>query len=169
MALDLRVVEEDAQRWWHSFWAEGLIELHSEDGTADLVQQNYHYFLYLMATTSRGKFAPKFNGMLWNTGGDLRMWGAQHWFTNLGCYYHAIPATGRFDLMDPMYDMYSAMLGSCTEAACQQWGSTGLYIPETVYFDGIEKLPDPIAAEMQELYLLEKPWEKRSVEFARFA
>jgi hypothetical protein len=32
-----------------------------------------------MASSSRGKFPPKFNGMLWNTGGDLRSWGAQHW------------------------------------------------------------------------------------------
>ena len=165
----LRAFEEEAQIWWHAFWAEGVVELHSEDGTADFVQQGYQYFLYLMAATSRGKFAPKFNGMLWNTGGDLRMWGAQHWFTNLGCYYHALPTTGRFDLMDSMYDMYSAMLGSCGEAAVQQWGSRGLYIPETVYFDGLEKLPDPIAAEMRELYLLRKPWEQRSVEFARFA
>ncbi len=53
--------------------------------------------------SSRGKFPPKFNGMIWNTGGDLRTWGAQHWFANLSCYYEALPASGRLELMDPMF------------------------------------------------------------------
>jgi hypothetical protein len=44
-----------------------------------------------------------------------------------------------------------------------------MYIPETTYFDGLEKLPDDIAAEMQELYLLRKPWEQRSARFMEFA
>jgi hypothetical protein len=162
-------LEQESQQWWHDFWSRGHIQLHSEDGTAEFVQENYHYFLYLMAATSRGKLPPKFNGMLWNTGGDLRMWGAQHWFINLSCYYEALPATGRFELMDPMYDMYSGMYDSCVQAARQQWGSEGLYIPETVFFDGLEELPTSIADEMRELYLLQKPWEQRSREFMEYA
>lgn len=162
-------LERQSQEWWHAFWAQGALELHSDDGTAEFVQQNYHYFLYLMAATSRGKFPPKFNGMLWNTGGDLRMWGAQHWFTNLSCYYNALPATGRFDLMDSMFEMYSAMFETSGRAARQQWGSSGIYIPETVYFDGLEELPEAIAAEMLQLYLLQKPWEQRSSTFMDFA
>ncbi len=158
-----------SQQWWHAFWAKGALELHSQDGAADFVQQNYHYYLYLMAATSRGKFPPKFNGMLWNTAGDLRMWGAQHWFTNLSCYYLALPATGRFDLMDPFFEMYSAMFAACAQAARQQWGSEGIYIPETTYFDGLEELPEAIAAEMRPLYLLQKPWDQRSGAFMEFA
>lgn len=65
-ATELR---RQSQNWWHAFWERGVLELHSEDGAAEFVQQNYHYFLYLMAATSQGKFPPKFNGMLWNTGG----------------------------------------------------------------------------------------------------
>ncbi|HEY1339962.1 MAG TPA: hypothetical protein VGF59_20760 [Bryobacteraceae bacterium] len=122
-----------------------------------------------MAASSRGRFPPKFNGMLWNTAGDLRTWGAQHWFANLSCYYEAIPATGRWELMDPMFDMYSGMFENCSTAARQQWGSQGMYIPETSYFDGLEKLPDDIAAEMRQLYLLQKPWEQRSAAFMRYA
>jgi len=44
-----------------------------------------------------------------------------------------------------------------------------MYIPETVYFDGLEKLPDDIASDMQALYLLQKPWEQRSARFREFA
>jgi hypothetical protein len=159
---------QESQDWWRTFWSRSFVQLHNGDGVADFVQQNYHYFLYLMAATSRGKLPPKFNGMLWNTGGDQRAWGSQHWFMNLSCYYEALPATGRFELMDPMYDMYSGMLDSCGRAARQQWGSQGIYIPETVHFDGLEELPETIATEMRELYLLQRPWEQRSEQFQQF-
>jgi hypothetical protein len=159
----------ESQDWWRTFWSRSFVQLHSEDGTADFVQQNYHYFLYLMAATSRGKLPVKFNGMLWNTGGDQRAWGSQHWFMNLSCYYEALPATGRFELMDPMFDMYSGMLNACERAARQQWGAQGIYIPETVFFDGLEELPEAIATEMRELYLLQKPWEQHSEQFHEFA
>ena len=61
-----------------------------------------------------------------------------------------------------MFDMYCGMYDASATAARQQWGSQGIYIPETTYFNGLEKLPDDIAAEMQDLYLLRKPWEQRS-------
>lgn len=162
-------LQRETAEWWHNFWSRSSVSLHSEDGAADYVQQNYHYFLYLMGASSRGKFPPKFNGMLWSTGGDLRTWGGQHWFANLSCYYEALFASNRLELMDPMYDMYSGMFDRCALAARQEWGSQGVYIPETVYFDGLEKLPDAIAAEMRALYLRQKPWEQRSKEFMEYA
>ncbi|HMJ61938.1 MAG TPA: hypothetical protein VK493_09260, partial [Bryobacteraceae bacterium] len=164
-----RTVATETGTWWHDFWSRGAVELHSDDGVADFVEQNYNYFLYVMASSSRGKFPPKFNGMLWNTGGDLRSWGAQHWFANTSCYYEALLSTGRLELLDPIFDMYSGMHDACAVAARQQWGSQGIYIPETVYFDGLEKLPDDIAAEMRELYLMRKPWAERSEQFRKFS
>jgi hypothetical protein len=164
-----RAVATDTNTWWHNFWSRGAVELHSDDGAADFVEQNYTYFLYVMASSSRGKFPPKFNGMLWNTGGDLRSWGAQHWFANTSCYYEALFSTGRLELLDPAFDMYSGMHDACAVAARQQWGSQGIYIPETAYFDGLEKLPDDIAAEMRELYLMRKPWAERSEQFRKFS
>jgi hypothetical protein len=73
--------------------------------------------------------------MLWNTAGDLRAWGSQHWFANLSCYYEAVPATNRLELLDPTFDMYFGMYESCGRAARQQWGSQGIYIPETCWFN----------------------------------
>jgi hypothetical protein len=122
-----------------------------------------------MATTSRGKYPPKFNGMLWNTAGDLRAWGVQHWFANLSCMEEALFATNRVELLDPMFDMYSRMFDACALAARQQWGSEGIFIPETVWPDGLAPLPDDIAAEMRDLYLLRKPWAERSARFMDFA
>jgi hypothetical protein len=167
-AKGVQALAEETRSWWHEFWSRGHLELSSADGQAEFVEQNYHYFLYLIASTSRGKFPTKFNGMLWNTGGDLRSWGGQHWFANLSCYYEALPAT-RIELMDAMFEMYSGMFNAAAVAARQQWGSKGIYIPETTFFDGLEKLPDDIAAEMQELYLRRKPWEERSERFRNYA
>ncbi len=154
---------------WHQFWAQGSLALHSADGVADYVADQYHYFLYLMSATSRSRFPTKFNGMLWNTAGDLRTWGAQHWFANLSCLYEALFAANRLELLDPMFAMYSGMADASATAARQEWGSEGLYIPETVWFDGLAKLPDDIAAEMRELYLMRKPWSERSARFMAFA
>jgi hypothetical protein len=61
--------------WWRDFWSKSFIHLRSADGVAEFLEQHYTYYLYLMASTSRGKIATKFNGMLWNTDGDRRQWG----------------------------------------------------------------------------------------------
>ncbi len=167
--LPFDALAADTAGWWHAFWARGSLELHSPDGVAEDVAANYHYFLYLMAATSRGKYPPKFNGMLWNTDGDLRTWGAQHWFANLSCYYEALFASNRLELLDPMFDMYTGMYDACAVAARQQWGSAGIFIPETVWYNGLAPLPDDIAAELRDLFLLRKPWSERSPRFVAYA
>src|SRR5262245_4256397 len=164
-----RNLAEETSVWWRDFWARGFVHLHSDDGVADFVEQNYNYFLYLMGASSRGKLPPKFNGMIWNTGGDLRTWGGQHWFANLSCYYEALYAANRLELLNPVFDMYFGMRETGAVAARQQWGSQGIFIPETVFFNGLARLPEEIAREMRELYLLRKPWEERSARFREFA
>lgn len=160
---------ESNRRWWHDFWSRAYVSLHSEDGVADILEQNYTYYLYVMASSSRGRFPTKFNGMIWTTGGDRRPWGGHYWGANQECMYNALLPTNRMELLDPMFDMVSGMVDSCTTAAQQQWGSKGLFIPETVAFDGLATLPDDIAAEMKDLYLLNKPWDQRSERFLAVA
>ncbi len=70
---------ESNRGWWQRFWEKSLVHLHSSDGVADRLEAGYTYFLYIMASTSQGKFPTKFNGMLWTTGGDRRTWGGQFW------------------------------------------------------------------------------------------
>ena len=122
-----------------------------------------------MACVSRGDFTPRYGGLLWYTGGDFRTWGAQQWWYNASCYYCAIPATGHFELLEPLYTQFFNNYRSYERAAIQQWGSKGIYIPETGWFDGLEELPEEIAAEMRELYLSHKPWAERSEHFREFA
>ena len=116
-----------------------------------------------------GPYPPRYGGMLWYTTGDMREWGSQHWGHNLGCYYQALPAVNRVELMEPLFSMYSGMYESGALAARQQWGSQGVWLPETTCFDGLEPLPEDLAAEMRDLYLVRKPWDQRSERFRRFA
>lgn len=145
------------------------MQLHSLDGKADLIEKHYTYYLYVMASSSRGSYPPKFNGMLWTTGGDARKWGNLYWGANQSCLYNALFPTNRPELMDPMFNMYSSMRSACEVAAQQQWGSKGIFIPETVAFDGMAILPEDIATEMRDLYLLKKPWDKKSETFVDYA
>ncbi len=164
-----RMISEN-RNWWADFWSKSFIHLHSADGIADTLQQNYEYYLFVMASSSRGSYPTKFNGMLWITGGDLRKWGGEYWGANQSCLYNnALFAANHDELMEPMFHMYCAMLDSCAEAARQQWGSQGVFIPETVAFDGLAHLPDDIAAEMRDLYLCRKPWNTASQHFLDYA
>jgi hypothetical protein len=157
------------QAWWGDFWNRGFVWLHSDDGAADTVMQHYIYWLYLMASTSRGDYPTKFNGMLWTTGGDRRQWGAQYWGANQECLYNGLFPANRMELLDPMFHMVTGMADSCAVAAREQWGSRGIFLPETHAFDGLAALPAPIAAEMRELYLVHKPMRDASPEFLEFA
>lgn len=155
--------------WWSGFWSKAFVHLHSADGVADFVERHYTYFLYVMASSSRGAYPPRFGGMLWYVTGDMRQWGAQHWQQNLGCYYTGLVPANRPELLDPMFRMYGGMFERCSDAARANWGSQGVWFPETTWFNGPEKLPADIAAEMQELYLVKKPWDRRSLQFLRYA
>ncbi len=162
-------LQADTAAWWHDFWSKGFVYMHSADGQADFVEQNYTYFLYLMGASSRGDYPPRFGGLLWAANGDMRRWGSQYWWANTSAYYSNLMPSNRLELMDPMFSLYTKMSDSCTRAAVQQWDSKGIWIPETVWFDGQENLPDDIAGEMRDLYLMRKPWEQRSQRFSQFA
>ncbi len=157
------------QVWWKDFWEKSFVHLHSPDGVADLIGQNYTYFLYVMASSSLGKLPPKFNGMIWSTDGDARKWGNLYWGANQSCLYNGLFPANHPELMEPFFNMYSEMYGTCERAATQQWGSKGIYIPETVSFGGLPELPENIAEEMRQLYLSQKVWDERSVRFMDYA
>jgi hypothetical protein len=161
-------LQKETADWWHDFWSRGFVRMHSADGQADFVEKHYTYFLYLMGASSRGDYPPRFGGMIWYTTGDMRAWGSQHWWANTNAYYSNLMPSNRLELAEPMFSMYSKMYDSCARAAVQQWGSKGIWIPETVWFDGLENLSDDIAAEMRDLYLARKPWDQASAGFLEY-
>ncbi|MCY2930747.1 MAG: glycoside hydrolase [Planctomycetota bacterium] len=161
-------VLRSSRTWWRNFWSRSHVSCHSRDGAADEVEKGYTFYLYLMAATSRGKLPPNFGGMLWSTGGDPRAWGSCHWWHNTSCYYRALPQADCMDLMTPVFNMYTGMAPRCALAARQVWDSEGLFIPETTWFDGPAPVPDDLATEMADLYLMRKPWARRSDRFREY-
>ncbi len=162
-------LRRETAAWWSDFWAKGAVYLHSDSGQADFVEGNYDYFLYLMGSSSRGDFPPRFGGMLWFTDGDMARWGSQYWWANTNAYYSNLMPANRMELMDPLFTMYSGMMEAAALAARQQWGSQGIWIPETTFFNGPEKLPDEIASELRDLVLARKPFDQRTPAFDRYA
>jgi hypothetical protein len=160
---------DNNRQWWSNYWSRSFIHLHSVDSIADNVEKNYTYLLYIMASCSRGDYMPRFSGMLWYTNGDMCMWGSQYWWHNQGTYYNGLTAANRPEIIDPVFSTYSRNFESFSKAAVQQWGTKGIWIPETSFFDGLEDLPDSIAKEMRDLYLMKKPWENRSKAFQDYA
>lgn len=158
----------DNANWWHNFWARGYVAMHSADGQADFVGANYLYFLYLMNSSSRGGYPPRFGGMLWYTTGDMRRWGSQYWHANTVAYYRDLLTSGHLELMDPFYSMYFNMRDACALAARQQWDSRGIYIPEVTFFDGPSPIPDDLVKEFQDLFLVRKPYSEASKEFLAY-
>src|SRR5262249_18103306 len=155
--------------WWRDFWSRGMVYMHSSSGQADFVEANYTYYLYLMGSSSRGDYPPRFGGMLWFTDGDMSRWGAQYWWANTSAYYSNLMPSNRVELTDPVFKMYFGMYEACARAARQQWGSQGIWIPEITAFSGPENLPDDIASELQDLMLARKPFEQRSQKFDWYA
>jgi hypothetical protein len=167
--LGFDALQRETAAWWADFWDRGAVSLRSASGQADFVEANYTYFLYLMGASSRGDFPPRFGGMLWFTDGDASRWGSQHWWANTSAYYSNLMPSNRLELIDPMFRMYWGMYGAAALAARQQWGAQGIWIPETTFFNGPERLPDDVAAELQDLMLVRKPWEQRSPGFDAYA
>jgi hypothetical protein len=160
---------ESNSKWWSAYWSKAFVRLHSADSIADNVEKNYTYLLYIMASCSRGDYMPRFSGMLWLTNGDMCMWGSQYWWHNQGTYFNGLTATNRPEIMEPVFLTYSRNIESFSKAAVQQWGTKGVWIPETSFFDGLEDLPDSVAREMRDLYLAKKPWAERSKAFQNYA
>ena len=160
---------ESNRNWWGNYWSKSFIHLHSADGVADNIEKNYTYFLYIMGSCSRGDYMPGFRGMLWYTNGDLAMWGSQYWWNNMGFYFNGLTPANHPELLQPVFKTYSKYYDSYARAASQQWGSKGIWIPETTWFNGLEDLPDSIASEMRDLYLVRKQWEMRSKGFQDYA
>jgi hypothetical protein len=168
-AAEKENLKAETEIHWDKFWRKSYIELWGDDD-ARLVEQHYQYFLYIMGCCSDGgKYPPNFGGLLFSTRGDLRHWGAMQWWNNLQLYYNAIMASGRYELAMPFFNQWNSNFSRYANAARQQWGTEGIYIPETSWFDGPEMLPDDIARELQDLMLCRKKWDDRSELFWKYA
>ncbi len=137
------------QAWWQEFWSKSYIVTPGQPEFA----KRWVYYLYLSACSMRGEYPAKFNSQIWVTEGDERRWGARYWWWNQGCMHSSFFAANHVELNDPLFDMRSAAFPAYEKAARQDWGSKGIFIPETSAFNGPAELPAEIAAEIRKVFL----------------
>lgn len=137
--------------WWHDYWSKSFVYFPAVQGQSYDKDYGAHFvnFYYLAASCFRGTYPAKFNGLLFNTDNGYAAWGTEYWYFNDNRAYYALETGNHPELLDPFLNMILRNLPKYREAARQQWGSQGIYIPETSPFDGPEVLPDDIASSLQ--------------------
>ena len=100
------------------------------------------------ACSGKGNFPIKFNGSIFtvdtqnlpgNNHGfdaDYRQWDGAYWCQNTRLPYWSMLAAGDFDLMLPLFKMYSENLPLRKMATKKYYGHDGAFFPETFYFWG---------------------------------
>jgi hypothetical protein len=159
--LDLENTRAEHQKWWQEFWNRSWIFIQG-DADAEKVTRGYVLQRFVTACAGRGAYPVKFNGTIFttdrpneglgkdpvtgkqNTGpvtADFRAWGGQYWFQNTRPMYWPRLMAGDFDMMLPLFRMYSGIVKTNEATVKSYYGHDGSYMAETApFYGGIKKL-----------------------------
>ena len=107
---------------------------------------------WLFACSGRGEFPIKFNGALFTVdtkfvngtayGPDGRLWGGDYWWQNTRLPYWTMLASGDYDMMRTLFDMYFHRL-PVEQARTKAWfGCEGAFLAECASFWGMMSVGD---------------------------
>lgn len=140
------------QKWWKRFWnnhyiivTPGDTQLQTQKETF-AVTQGYQLQRYMNACAGRGGLPIKFNGSIFNVDVDAKMgrrnltgydadfrdWGANFWFQNTRLPYYSMLYSGDFELIKPLFKMYTSALPLAKYRTQKYFGHEGAYFPETM-------------------------------------
>jgi len=111
---------------------------------ASVVNRGYTLQRFITACAGRGRYPIKFNGSLFTVPfadtpeyADYRRWGPGYWWQNTRAPYYSMCASGDFDLMEPLFQMYARdLLSQFVNRTRRYLGHAGAFVPECVYFWG---------------------------------
>lgn len=161
-AAPLEKAWQEHRDWWAKFWDRSYIFITAGE-KAHEVTEGYVLQRFKNACTSRGEFPIKFNGSLFTVDNpkpvvvkdkakikpdievpvtaDYRGWGHQYWFQNTRPMYWPMMASGDFDLMQPFFKMYRAMLPGNAKQVREFYNHDGAYFRETgPFWGGLPKI-----------------------------
>ena len=159
-ATPLEQARREHRDWWREFWGRSWVFVKG-DASAERVTQGYILQRFKNACSSRGEFPIKFNGSIFNVDdphdqvskdkqgvvtrmpitADFRSWGHQYWFQNTRPMYWPMMMSGDFDLMQPLFRMYRAMLPGNASQVKEYYHHDGAYFRETgPFWGGLEKI-----------------------------
>ncbi len=139
------------REWWKNFWERSYIFVSSPDPKiseeVSTITRGYILQRYINACGGRGHSPIKFNGSIFTVDtyarkssngfdADFRLWGGPFWFQNTRLPYWSMLASGDFEMMKPLFDMYIKAMPIRQFATKKYYGHTGAYYPETMNFWG---------------------------------
>ncbi len=99
------------EQWWARFWDRSFVHLGDE-----YMENLYYLHLYLMGSSSRGRYPAVFNGAIWTWNHDIRQWcHPHHW--NMQQAYWSLCAANHPELMRPYLDTYWRLMPKAEEFA----------------------------------------------------
>jgi hypothetical protein len=128
-------LERDHLNWWADYWSRSFIHI-----SQDYFENLYYLHLYLLASSSRGKFPPLFNGgiFLWNH--DVRNWvNPHHW--NEQQLFWCLPTANHADLLKPYLDTYHRLMPEAI-ASTKRRGFQGMLWVDQHDFSGRQVAED---------------------------
>lgn len=141
---DLATTRREHEAWWHAFWERSWIRA-SGTPEAEAATRGYILQRFINACGGRGKYPIKFNGSIFTVDSrepdrhydaDYRNWGGPYWFQNTRLGYWPMLASGDFDLMMPLFQMYRNALPLAEFRTPLYFNHPGAFFPETMYFWG---------------------------------
>jgi hypothetical protein len=140
------------QKWWNNFWNKHYLIVTPGDSSKQTqketfaVTQGYQLQRYMNACAGRGGLPIKFNGSIFTvdvdesmgkrnlTGydADFRDWGANYWFQNTRLPYYSMLYSGDFELIKPLFKMYTSALPLAKYRTQKYFNHKGAYFPETM-------------------------------------
>ncbi|MGB2820303.1 MAG: DUF5703 domain-containing protein [Phycisphaerae bacterium] len=117
------------------------VESRPVGGDLDTVTRTYQLQRFINACAGRGGQPIKFNGSIFTVDSpdyspDYRRWGGCYWWQNTRLPYWAMIPCGDWDLMGPLFEMYSRMLPLRKDVTRTYYGHDGAFFAETMYFWG---------------------------------
>lgn len=112
------------------------------------ITRGYILQRWMQACAGRGNAPIKFNGSIFTvdarfSGGpkeispDYRRWGDCFWWQNTRLPYHPMLAAGDYDLMEPLFHLYTTVLPLSEQRAHAYYNARGAYFPETMTVTGL--------------------------------
>jgi autotransporter-associated beta strand protein len=131
--------------WWSQFWQRSWIHLGSQDAgennAAWSAAFGYALQRYVTACAGRGAFPVKFNGSLFTVeyegDPDYRLWGPGYWVQNTRHMYWSMLEAGDFDMMQPLFNLFSGTLNVRRQITSAWFGHAGSYVPECSNIHGL--------------------------------
>ncbi len=136
------------KKWWHQFWDRSWIHIDAKPGNdAYIVARGYALQNWISACGGRGNMPIKFNGSIFTVDGiqrnngmylgpDYRSWGPGYWWQNTRLPYWPMLAAGNYDMMKPLFKMYTDAMPLARHKVKKYYNFDGAYFPETMYFWG---------------------------------